>query len=311
MVDPLLPGGLELSSDLDSLSSYSFESFSCYYGKCGLNQASIRQIKEYSARDYPINNRYGISVVISLRQSITVVESENQWTIGGEGVQRQSYIALSEMIREIVLDERAEVLWVHLPMATIVSATGVGATGEALRLSDWTLESSAVVADSTVLALGEALIDWLDSTVAIASLYRSSLIRLLLVHIVAKYAQVEESPIDSLQVQGSYTAQSNKVAIALRHIQSNLDKPLKVKELAEIVGLSQSHFSRVFKRSVGITPRRYILSERIKLAKLLLEDSQMNLSEISFRCGFYDQSHFILQFRRAVGMTPKVYRSSL
>lgn len=78
-------------------------------------------------------------------------------------------------------------------------------------------------------------------------------------------------------------------------------------ELARTAGLSRFHFARVFQASVGLSPHAYLLSVRIRRAKvLLLEDEP--LAQLALRLGFASQSHFTQTFRRQVGVTPQRYR---
>ena len=203
--------------------------------------------------------------------------------------------------RQIRLDTPGKVMLLQLSDETIVEAT----QGE-LRSPQWQLTNEYAVSDPTIVMMAKELRGWLAKKDVIAALYRRTLIRLLCVHLIAKYAQAD------IQIEsGDEDCLHNaKLAPVIRYIKSHLDKDLKVKVLAAMAGLSPSHFSRMFKRSVGVTPHQYILSQRINLARSLLNNPQISLSEISFRCGFYDQSHFILQFRRFTGTTPKAYRES-
>lgn len=101
---------------------------------------------------------------------------------------------------------------------------------------------------------------------------------------------------------------STKITPILNYIHNNLDTDLKIAALAEKLELSSPHFCRLFKQTTGLSPYRYILLQRIELAKQLLASKNLNLSDIALRCGFYDQSHFNLQFRNHTGMTPKDYQ---
>ena len=94
----------------------------------------------------------------------------------------------------------------------------------------------------------------------------------------------------------------------LSYIHCNLEADLKVAVLAKMAELSPPHFCRLFKKSTGFSPHRYILLRRIERAKELLGNSDLNLLDIALQCGFYDQSHFNLQFRNFMAMTPKSYR---
>jgi AraC-like DNA-binding protein len=81
-----------------------------------------------------------------------------------------------------------------------------------------------------------------------------------------------------------------------------------VRELAERVGLSQFHFARMFRRSVGRPPHGYLTDLRMERAKRLLRESDLPLARIASLVGYQTQAHFTGVFHREVGMTPGSYR---
>ncbi|KAB8319574.1 helix-turn-helix transcriptional regulator [Tolypothrix campylonemoides VB511288] len=89
------------------------------------------------------------------------------------------------------------------------------------------------------------------------------------------------------------------------YINEHLHQEVKLSEIAAIAQMSQYHFLRLFKQSMGVTPHQYILQCRIDKAKYLLQHSELNIADIAARVGFCDQSHFTRYFKRIVGITPK------
>lgn len=85
--------------------------------------------------------------------------------------------------------------------------------------------------------------------------------------------------------------------------------PLDTATLAERVGLSVSQFNRQFRRRFHTTPRAYLKSVRLDVACHLLTTTELSMSEISLRTGFYDQSHFTNQFVKYRNMPPSKYRA--
>jgi AraC-like DNA-binding protein len=81
-----------------------------------------------------------------------------------------------------------------------------------------------------------------------------------------------------------------------------------IREIADYVALSSSHFSRAFKRSLGSSPNAYVTERRVELALRMMASTQKSLTEIALACGFSDQPHFTRTFRRVVGMSPGVWR---
>ena len=86
------------------------------------------------------------------------------------------------------------------------------------------------------------------------------------------------------------------------YIVAHLDEPIEVAALANIAGRSPFHFSRVFTRSVGVTPHRYVVHLRLQRAVELVRDGQSGLAEIAARTGFADQSHLSRWVRRVHGV---------
>ena len=81
-----------------------------------------------------------------------------------------------------------------------------------------------------------------------------------------------------------------------------------VSDCAEAAGISLHHFLRLFHEVHGQTPHQYLSARRICLAKQLLEDSEMSLSEIAVEVGFGGVSAFGRMFRKQVGLSPSSYR---
>ena len=99
-----------------------------------------------------------------------------------------------------------------------------------------------------------------------------------------------------------------QIARAAEYIELRLDEKLNVVRMAREVRLSCSHFSRAFKISFGMSPRRFVTEQRINRAKARLSSSPEPLSHIALTCGFCDQAHFNRCFRRYVGISPGAWR---
>jgi AraC family transcriptional regulator len=96
----------------------------------------------------------------------------------------------------------------------------------------------------------------------------------------------------------------------LEYIDVHFDRDIKLADLAGLLGMSQFHFSHLFKQSIGTSPHQYLLQQRIERAKQLLKQTNRSIVEIALECGFNSHSHLSKQFRQLAGMTPKIYRSS-
>jgi AraC family transcriptional regulator len=93
------------------------------------------------------------------------------------------------------------------------------------------------------------------------------------------------------------------------YIETNLSKEITLGDLATIAGVSKAHFCRAFQQSVGIVSHRYIVRQRVEVAKRLLVESKMPIAEVALAAGFGDQSHFTKHFRYLVGTTPWRFRN--
>jgi len=90
----------------------------------------------------------------------------------------------------------------------------------------------------------------------------------------------------------------------------NLSRPLSLACIAEQACLSKYHFSREFKKYIGMSPIRFMMNRRICLATLLLQNKELSISKVATRSGFYDQSEFTKWFKKETGFTPSWYRKS-
>ncbi len=100
----------------------------------------------------------------------------------------------------------------------------------------------------------------------------------------------------------------DEVAAVKDCIESRMDQRLLVEDLARLCDRSPVHFSRLFKRSTGVSPHQYVLASRIDPAKRLLTGSDVAISEVAAQCGFSSQEHLSRRFRTATGTSPAVFR---
>lgn len=94
----------------------------------------------------------------------------------------------------------------------------------------------------------------------------------------------------------------------LEYIDAHLSRPISLAELADVAALSQFHFARSFRISMGVSPLRYLLDRRVKQASAMLRQTKEPLVSVSASCGFSSQSHFTTAFKAATGATPGQYR---
>lgn len=106
-------------------------------------------------------------------------------------------------------------------------------------------------------------------------------------------------------------AASHRFAAVIQYIKEHLQQKISIDELCRKVYMSRPNFFRMFKREFGITPVEYILQEKIRLAKSLLENPSVNVSTACYQSGFNSINHFIKTFQQLEHCTPLKYKQRL
>ena len=104
--------------------------------------------------------------------------------------------------------------------------------------------------------------------------------------------------------------EARRVIDAVRLVESEAARPIRLQDLAATARMSKYHFLRVFRRVTGVTPYQYLLSARMRRAALELASSRRPVLAIALDSGFGDLSTFNQRFRAAFGATPTQYRAS-
>lgn len=100
----------------------------------------------------------------------------------------------------------------------------------------------------------------------------------------------------------------NRLEKVLSYITFHYTEPLSLSDIASIVSMNASAFSRYFKEKTGKSFIEYILELRIGYACKLLIGSSLDISQIYIECGFNSICHFNRMFKRKTGLTPSDYR---
>lgn len=102
-----------------------------------------------------------------------------------------------------------------------------------------------------------------------------------------------------------------KVSLLRHHINSGLGKRLTVEKLASLVCMSPQAFAPAFKKAFKTTPAQYILVERLRWARWVLENTDTPISTVAAEAGFSSQSHLTSTFKQRLGATPREFRISI
>ncbi len=159
--------------------------------------------------------------------------------------------------------------------------------------------------DADLCAAGVMLRDALESDDISSGVMFEAMSRVLLVKLLQRYGKRRP---EEVALSARFTsAHYNRV---LGHIRARLDKTITLDELAREAGMSPSHFSRVFKETVGSTPMQYVLAYRVERSIKMMADAGRPLGDIALACGFADQAHFSRSFKQVTGQSPRAFRAS-
>lgn len=164
------------------------------------------------------------------------------------------------------------------------------------------LEESLGEGDPLVRSLALNLLTELDGD-DIQQAYLDDMMHLLLCRLLRLHSNARRSAPLAQHVLAPY-----RLRRALDFIEANLGNAIGVGDIAAASGVSQFHFSRAFRHTVGSAPYAFLLDRRIAAAKALLLNSDRSLTAIAGQCGFTSLSQFSRMFKRDVGACPSDFR---
>lgn len=165
------------------------------------------------------------------------------------------------------------------------------------------LISQSVVLDPLIHQIGLSLKADIEAGSPTGKIFGESAAVMLAARLLQQHSSRRPKQLSDEVGLSSYT-----LRLILDYIESHLGEDLVITDLAQVAGMSPYYFMRMFKRSMHITARQYIIQQRIDRAKELLRSGELSIAEISLRCGFTNQSHFTNVFHQLTKTTPKAYR---
>jgi AraC family transcriptional regulator len=220
-----------------------------------------------------------------------VISSPGRFSLLGQGFEQKllSWSGTREMLFVEIGAEQLERFMSHAP-----------------DLACLNVEPQYSVSDPHVVSLVRNMRDEIRAGCPTGRLYGEALSLSLAAYLFKRYS-VELGPV----AREKLALSPMQVSRVREYIRTNLARDIGLAELADQVSLSPHYFSMRFKHTLGLSPHRYVLRERIDEAQRLLAAGRMSISEVAFSLGFSDQSHFSQAFRKATGTTPKRYQSTL
>ncbi len=170
-----------------------------------------------------------------------------------------------------------------------------------ILLSTGQLKNLPQFLDEDITQSGIQLLEALQSKMGSQVMFES-FARVFLTKLILKYGLQAEK----YNFSKSFTAGQYKQV--LDYIAVNYADNILLEDMATQADLSTSHFSRLFKQTIGQSPYQFLMSYRIEQAKKMLDNPNALMIDIAMNCGFSDQAHFSRVFKKLEGVTPKKYR---
>lgn len=118
-------------------------------------------------------------------------------------------------------------------------------------------------------------------------------------------AQGQKAKIEQIQVKGNNDALMERV---MKYMNEHLADPdLNVEKLTEDVGISRAQLHRKLKEIAGVSAGEFIRNLRLEQAARLIEEGQINITQVAYSVGFCNQTHFSTVFKKHYGMSPSEY----
>lgn len=257
--------------------------------------------KSRPALDDSVCRRDGLLLRLSLDDAGAVPSNDGCGSVDERFLRPgQSIILDPSLSPSIMFDPPArwlDVMFERQYIEAVAEQTGGQRSGVASRL----LEACGhPIEDAAIRDLGRslaALVSCNDQSIVVV---RNQILLALASYILLSYANL--APIG----RGGLAAW--QVRKAQERMSANLSQPMDLDEVATTCGLSLSHFSRGFRRSVGLPPHAWRARQRIEHAMMLMRTSGKPLVEIALESGFADQSHFTRVFSKEVAVSPGAWR---
>ncbi|WP_205944717.1 GlxA family transcriptional regulator [Pelagibius litoralis] len=102
---------------------------------------------------------------------------------------------------------------------------------------------------------------------------------------------------------------NEKLKLAVRLMEQNLEMPLSTHELADAAGISARQLERLFGKHLHASPKQYYIELRLNRARNLLMQTDASVTEVALSCGFTSHAHFTRRYKQAYGVTPHTVRA--
>lgn len=158
------------------------------------------------------------------------------------------------------------------------------------------------VRDAQLVALLQCLRSELPQPLP-SALYVSSMAHAIAVHLARHYVDTGASLLPESSALPSY-----KLRLVTLWMSEHLADTFSLATLAELAGISESHFNRLFRKATGMPPSQYQIKLRLEAARRRLRETPDSIVAIANDVGYANPSHFAHLFRKETGLSPSEYR---
>ncbi|MGN1295751.1 MAG: AraC family transcriptional regulator [Bacilli bacterium] len=103
----------------------------------------------------------------------------------------------------------------------------------------------------------------------------------------------------------------NRIRKAIDFISSSYSESITLEDIASSINLSPSECCKLFKKTMNTSPITYLTMHRINMARSLLQDFNLSITEVALQCGFSSSNYFTITFKKLTGMTPRDYQNKI
>lgn len=193
-------------------------------------------------------------------------------------------------------DAECQILRLGLPPSLLEQVTEE-LSGDASKID---VMPRMALPDARIEAIGFAIKAELEADTPSDSLFIDHLASALAVRLV-------ETATDSRPNSARYhepRLSPRQLTLLTDFIEANLDQPLRLADLAALVGVSVTRLKTLFRNSTGAPVHQYVIRRRVEHARALIATTRTPASEIALAAGFANQSHMSTTMRRVLGLTP-------
>ncbi|MEA5258297.1 AraC family transcriptional regulator [Arcicella aquatica] len=108
-----------------------------------------------------------------------------------------------------------------------------------------------------------------------------------------------------------HTTETDPISKVIAYMKKHLTETLTLEQLADVAGMSASHFSAVFRQKVQSSPINFFTFLKVQQACSLLEHSKLRVKEIAYTIGYNDPYHFSRIFTTVMGISPREFRKKI